>query len=136
VHRPIPADLHRARDVAGVDPVGLDRHRAHSRFHVPGVDADHRQTSGGQAVAQPGRQRPRLDANALESQSGRDQERGDGFRFARCPAFAHDPALVVDDAESGLFHRDVKTDIMLHEQHPKHRVPERDPEHLVGEQGR
>jgi hypothetical protein len=55
----------------GIDPVGLDRHDAHGCFHVPGVDADHRQTSGGQAVAQPGRQRPRLDANPLESQSGR-----------------------------------------------------------------
>jgi hypothetical protein len=62
VHRSVPAHLHRERDVAGVDPVGLDRHRAHRRLHVPGVDADHWQISRGQAVAQPRRQRPRLDA--------------------------------------------------------------------------
>src|ERR687898_900152 len=28
--------------------------------------------------------------------------------------FAHDPALVVDDADRRLFHRDVKADIILH----------------------
>jgi hypothetical protein len=70
--------------------------------------------AAGQAVAQPRRQWPRLDADPLESQSGRAQERGDGFGFARGPAFAHDPALLVDDADRGFFHRDVETDIMLH----------------------
>jgi hypothetical protein len=28
--------------------------------------------------------------------------------------FAHDPAVVVDDADRGLFHRDVETNIVLH----------------------
>ena len=28
--------------------------------------------------------------------------------------FAHDPTLVVDDADRGLFHRDAETDIVLH----------------------
>jgi hypothetical protein len=42
VHRPVPADLHRERDVAGVDPVGLDRHGADRRLPVPGVNADQR----------------------------------------------------------------------------------------------
>ena len=114
VHRPVPADLHRERDVAGVDPVGLDRHGADRRLHVPGVNADHQQARRGQAVAQPGRQRPRLDADPFEGQAGRAQECGDGLRFARGLAFAHDPAVVVDDADRRLFHRDVKADIVLH----------------------
>ena len=49
--RPVPTHLHRERDVAGVDAIGLDRHRAHRRLHVPGVDADHRKARRGQAVA-------------------------------------------------------------------------------------
>jgi hypothetical protein len=63
-------------------------------------------------VAQPGRQRPRLDADPFEAHSGRAQQRGDAFGLGRGLTFAHDPALVVDDADRRLFHRDVKADII------------------------
>jgi pimeloyl-ACP methyl ester carboxylesterase len=79
-----------------------------------GLDADYREARRGQAVAQPGRQRPCLDAGPFEVQSGRNQERSNGFGLARRPAFAHDPTLLVDDADRRLFHRDVKADILLH----------------------
>ena len=46
--------------------------------------------------------------------SGRAQERGDAFGLGRGLTFAHDPALVVDDADRRLFHRNVKADIILH----------------------
>jgi hypothetical protein len=70
--------------------------------------------AGCQTIAQPGRQWPRLDADPFEGQSGRSQERCNGIGLACGLAFAHDPALIIDDADRRLFHRDVETDILLH----------------------
>jgi hypothetical protein len=53
MHRPEQIDAHHLRDAARVVPLALVHRRFEERFRMPGLNADHRQTTGKHASAKP-----------------------------------------------------------------------------------
>jgi len=113
VHRPGPVHPYRERDVVGIDPVGLDRRGAHGCFHMPAIDADHRQTRRDQVSRSQGANGPA--SMPICSKASPIATRNTAMASGSLAALpSRTPRRWSSAIDRGLFYSDAEFDIMLH----------------------
>lgn len=78
------------------------------------LDADDRQPGARQPLKKPLRQGPGLETDPFNVQGRILQDGEEIVRVADDPHLAADPAGFIDNANRGLFHRDIEADKVLH----------------------
>src|ERR1700683_1909538 len=114
MHRAIKPHPHHLRHAASVIAVGLVELRLEHRTHVPGLNADHRQTCFGESAVKPLRQWSGFQPDPLEAVCGVLQHRQQSLRFARYLHFPNDLAGLIHNADAGLLDRHVQSSKMVH----------------------
>src|SRR5918912_3306298 len=81
---------------------------------MAGVEADDGQPGRGEAVPQPGRQRAGLQPDPDEGRRAAAEDLRNRLRMRGAPPAPSDLTGLVDDADDGLLHRHIQTDVLTH----------------------
>lgn len=114
MHWTIQVDAHHLGNPTRVIAVALVDLRPQERLGVARLDADHGQSSLRQTLKQPLRQWASFEPDPFDAEASLRQDLRQILKMADDLGFSANSSGLIDDADGGLFHRNIQTGIKLH----------------------